>query len=68
MIRAYILYKKDIVTISPCMSMCMWEYFLHSIIFVTEITLDKINHATNINLTQGIISVEHFVVYSSTCF
>ena len=44
------------------MSVCMWEHFLHSMIFATEITLDKINHATNINLTQGINSVEHFVV------
>ena len=49
-------------------ALSLWQHILHFILFEIEITFDKINHATNINLTQDIISVEHFVVYSSSCF
>ena len=59
LIRAHALCK------SYYESMNMCGYTLHFILFVTEITLDKINHATNIILYSphtGIISVEYFVV------
>ena len=69
MISAHALCKGYIYFKS--MSMCMWAHILHVILFVTEIALDKINHAATTMLClhhTGHNQWDTIVVQSCSCF